>query len=253
MIRVSDLTFLYSGNKILNSISFFLEKNAVLSILGKNGAGKTTLLKCINRLLTPKSGKIEIDGADISRLSLTELSRIIGYVPQITHEEPMTIFDSVLLGRKPYLGFKSTKEDLYMVEEMLDYLGLADHAFKFTTELSGGEYQKVVIARLLVKQPKVLLLDEPINNLDLKNQFQIMGLIKHVAKKHGVTVVLSIHDINMAHRYSDYLLLMKDSSVFYYGVPNSVNVEKLSSIYNVHLERGEIKNSVFFFPVVKEE
>ncbi|HPQ82071.1 MAG TPA: ABC transporter ATP-binding protein [bacterium] len=248
MISVEDLTFSYPGKRVLNGVTFSLGENRILSLLGRNGAGKTTLLKCLNRLLDPDFGKVRLCGRDASGLSSLELARLVGYVPQVAREEPMTVFDAVLLGRKPYMGFRSSDEDLHMVEEMLHFMDLERHAFKFTSELSGGEYQKVIIARALVKEPEILLLDEPTNNLDLKNQFQTMELLKHVSEKHGVTVVLSIHDINIACRYSDYLLLLDDGAVCGYDETPNIGIDSLSRLYDIKLERGTAAGSVFFVP-----
>ena len=251
MIEVKNLSFSYDNNIILDDVSFNLEKNSILGILGQNGAGKTTLLKCISKILKPNSGKIYIDNINLSRIHRNDIPKQIGYVPQYSHEAPLTVFDAVLLGRKPYIKYKSTNEDTYIVEQMLKYMNLDRFAFKFTNELSGGEFQKVRIARVLVREPNIILLDEPTNNLDLKSQIQIMDLIYHVAKKHNLTVILSVHDINLAFRYCDQLLLLKDNTAFKFDKKENIKTEMLENIYNIGLINTEFSGHKLFVPINK--
>ena len=248
MIEVDGLSFCYADFPVLDDLSFRVENKSIMGMLGKNGAGKTTLLKCIARLLKASSGNILIEDKSLENISGAELPKYIGYVPQYSNEEPMTVFDYVLLGRKPYIRYRSSDDDLYRVEELLHYMGIDEHAFKLTNELSGGEYQKVKIARAMVGEPKVLLLDEPTNNLDLKSQVQIMSLIEHLAKNHGLTVLMSVHDINLAFRYCDSLMLLSENKIFACNEREHINVNMLEEIYDVKLATAECDGCKLFIP-----
>jgi len=169
ILKVDGIEFSYNSHPVLSNISFEVNRGEILSILGNNGAGKTTLLKCISRILKPVRGVVFVDGKSLSDISATEIARKISYVPQRQDVSRFTVFDTVLLGRKPYIRWDVSKKDLLIVEEILDRLGLKTLALKYLDQLSGGELQKVSIARALAQDPEILLLDEPTNNLDLKS------------------------------------------------------------------------------------
>ncbi len=165
---VDGLSFQYPGRKVLRDITLSLNKGECLSILGTNGVGKSTLLKCINRILRQQSGKIVVMGEDVKGLSGNDLAKRIGYVSQRNNFSLSSVFDAVLLGRKPYIKWDVSQEDLNIVQDVRKSLGLEDFAFCNVDELSGGEAQKVAIARALAQQSDVLMFDEPTSNLDLK-------------------------------------------------------------------------------------
>ena len=186
MIDVEDIRFAYGkGPEVLKGISFRSEENTVISILGPNGTGKTTFLKCICGLLHPTSGTITVDGTDVSELRGRELAKRIGFVPQSTPVSRMSVFDAILVGRKPYMDWFASDEDLSKVSDVIDALGMSDLSLKYLDEISGGEFQKVQIARAIVQEPSVLILDEPTNNLDISNQHRTMSMIMDAVRSRG--------------------------------------------------------------------
>ena len=168
ILSVDGIEFSYKSKRILENVKFKVNRGDVVSILGVNGAGKSTLIKCINKILKPKQGTILIDNYDIDKLDNLEIAKKMGYVPQRADGNYMTVFDTVLLGRKPHIKWEISEKDIELVNNILKLMNLEDYALRYTNELSGGELQKVIIARALVQEPHVLLLDEPTNNLDLK-------------------------------------------------------------------------------------
>ncbi len=237
MIDVKDLRFAYGkGPEILRGVSFQSEENRVVSILGPNGTGKTTFLKCICGVHLPTSGQVTVDGTDISRLHGKELAKKIGYVPQTVPASRMSVFDAVLMGRKPYIDWSATRRDLDKVSGILDALGMTDLALKYLDEISGGEFQKAQIARAIVQEPSVLILDEPTNNLDIANQHRTMHMIMDAVRSRGMCTIMTMHDINLAVHYSDRFLFFKDGQVAAYGGPEVITEELIKRVYNIDVE-----------------
>ena len=168
ILSVNNIDFSYNGKNVLKNVKFTVKKGEVVSILGVNGAGKSTLLKCINRMLKPKKGTILVDNFNLNKLNGGEIAKKMAYVSQMVFGNYITVFDAVLLGRKPHIKWDVSKKDLEITGKVLELMHLEENALRYTKELSGGELQKVVIARALVQEPQILLLDEPTNNLDLK-------------------------------------------------------------------------------------
>ena len=191
MIEVKNLSFAYGKREILRDVSFKAESGEIVGILGNNGAGKSTLVTCLNHILKPKSGKIILNGKDAETLSKRELAQYISYVAQKNEQTQTTVFDSVLLGRKPYIKWSIGQEDIAVCDEIIERVGLSEMKLRALDELSGGELQKVMLARALVQQPKVMLLDEPTSNLDPKNQYEMMKLVRQVADEKNITVPVS--------------------------------------------------------------
>lgn len=234
MIRTEHLEFAYrSDKKILDDICFQAEAGSCTAILGNNGAGKSTLLKCLNRILLPKSGIVYFNEEDIKPLRRKEIARSIAYVAQ--HAEPVrfTVYDAVLLGRKPYLKANPAPQDYALVESLLSRMGLSSMALSYIDELSGGELQKVMLARALAQQPKVLLLDEPTSSLDLKNQYETLRLVKKMAQEEKLCVIMVIHDLNLALRYCDKFVFLKDSRVFHHGGLDCITPEIIDEVYGI--------------------
>jgi len=233
---VQGLYFKYGKRPVLEDISFQAHKGEILAILGKNGTGKTTLLKCINRILTPYKGDVFVDGRSISQLSRTDLARNIGYIEQKHTATHTTVFDSVLLGRKPYVLWDITAKDMQIASQALEMLGLGAYAMRFTDELSGGELQKVAVARALAQEPGVLLMDEPTSNLDLKNQLEVLKTIRNIARQKQIAVAVVMHDLNMALRYADRFVLLKDRRLFQCGKIDDLTSESIEAVYSVPVE-----------------
>jgi iron complex transport system ATP-binding protein len=207
---INDLSFNYAGNPVLKDVEFIVDSGEVLSIVGPNGSGKSTLLKCINRILKTKQNTVLINGKDASKINFKDLSKLIGYVPQSsTSTFSFTVFDVVLMGRRPYINWNLSDKDTEIVAEVLDYLGIGELAMRHFNELSGGEQQKVVIARALAQQPQTLLLDEPTSSLDIRHQLEILCIVRSLTQNQEHSVIVTMHDLNLASRFSDRLLMLK--------------------------------------------
>lgn len=238
MMEVKNLSFRYrgAGKRILDRISFRAEKGSCLAVLGNNGAGKSALLKCMSRICRAGEGSVLVDGEDILRISGKEMARKIAYVPQSSQASHTMVFDEVLLGRKPYIKWDITKEDQRLVMEILEQLELTGFASRYLDELSGGERQKVVLARALAQQPEFLLLDEPTSSLDPRNQQEMLRTVRNLAEEQGLGVVIVIHDLNLALRYCDRFLFIRDADVYACGGPETVTDASIRAVYGMEAE-----------------
>ena len=249
IFRVDNIDFSYKSVPTLENITFSLEKGDVLSLLGPNGVGKTTLMKCINRILMPSNGSVFIGDENISDLSRRNVAKRIGYVPQRGDVSRMSVFDSILLGRMPHMGWDASNKDIMITGRVIDLIGLQKIAMKYINEISGGEYQLVQIARALVQQPQVILLDEPTSNLDLCNQHMIMKVMNKVVKVNEMAAVMVIHDINLALRYSDKFILLKEGKIFAAGGVETITSEVVSEVYNMEVSIEDVKGKPVVVPV----
>jgi iron complex transport system ATP-binding protein len=237
-LELKNISFNYKDMSVLRDINIGVDESELLGIVGPNGSGKSTLLKCINTILKPE-GQILLDEIDLKRMGLNEIARIIGYVPQAIHSYsfPTTVFDVVLLGRRPYLSWSVGSKDLEVVSDILSLMRLDDLGMRNFNELSGGERQKVLIARALAQDPKILLLDEPTSNLDLKHQLEIMELVRRLAKERNLIVILVSHDLNLASRYCDRLVLLSAGRIYATGKPREVLIdENIQRVYGIEAE-----------------
>ena len=233
-LQIRNLGFSYGSTEILRDINMWLNSSEVLGIVGPNGTGKSTLLRCIDRILIPE-GEVLLDGQEISGMSRVEIAKRIGYVPQsMTGVFPATVFDMVLLGRRPHLSWRSSEEDIDKVLEMLDLMDIKDLAMRNFNETSGGQQQKVLIARALAQDVDILLLDEPTSNLDIKHQLEVMEILTELSKTKGISVMMAIHDLNLASRYSDRIIMLNGGGIRDEGDPASVlTAENIRSVYGV--------------------
>lgn len=251
MLKVDGLEFSFKDFQVLSGVSFEARKGEFVSILGNNGAGKSTLLKCIARLLKPKSGVVLIDGKDANSFSLHQLSKNVAYVPQRYTINRITVYEAILLGRKPHFtGLVPSSEDLEKVEMALELFELKHLAFRYLDEISGGELQKVVIARAFVQEPKVLLLDEPINNLDLKNQVEVLKILKRLSRQEGILVIVILHDLNLAIRFSDWFIFIKDRKIFASGGKEVIRADIISRVYGIDVKVEKHGEEIFVIPKV---
>ncbi len=253
ILELKNIEFSYNGFPVLRGIEFAVREGEIISILGVNGAGKSTLLKCINGILKPQKGEIFIDHTNIKRTSRTEIAKALALVPQRSEQSFITVFDAVLLGRKPYIKWDVTKNDIEITERVLSILGLKKLSLRYINELSGGEFQKVVIARALVQQPKVILLDEPTNNLDPKNQFEVMDIIKKISKRKGISSVIVMHNINLALRLSDRFILLKEGKVFAEGGLEIITKDNIEKVYGVPVTVENIRGITVVLPYGEKE
>ena len=236
MLSVRDLMFSYGETPILNGVSFDAEPNTIISILGPNGTGKTTLLKCLCNLHRPQEGSITIDGKEVLEMPNREIAKHIGFVPQSTPPSRNTVFDTALIGRKPHMDWGMTKRDYEITWEILKALKLDHLALRKSNEISGGEFQKVQIARAIIQEPDVLILDEPSNNLDISNQHRTMHTIMDFVRSRGMCTIMTMHDINLAVHYSDKLLFLKDGKVAAYGGMEIVTEDLIEQVYGIESE-----------------
>lgn len=248
ILNVDGLEFKYPSHSVLKDISFSLEKGECMAILGTNGAGKSTLLKCLDRILKIEKGNMSIDGVDFQSIKNRELAKKIGYVSQNSKVSRMTVFDSVLIGRKPYIKWDITENDLNIVNSALKALKLEEYSLRYMDELSGGEVQKVFIARALVQNPDILMLDEPTSNLDLKNQMEVISIIKKVVRSRGISAIVTIHDLNMALRLADKFMLLKNGTVFAVGGKEIITSKNIEYVYSVAVKVWQFEQDTFIVP-----
>ena len=234
MICVDHLCYHYKGGRqILRDVSFELEDGHFLAVLGNNGVGKSTLLKCMNRILTADSGHCRIDGEDLLTLSHREIAKRVAFVAQHVPDTQMTVHDMVMLGRRPYMTWGVTEHDHHVVHEAMRYLNLEDMRGRFLNRLSGGERQKVMLARALAQEPTLLLLDEPTSNLDIRNQYQVLQITRDLCREQNLTAMIVIHDLNLALRFCDRFLLLRAGEVYRYGGAEIFDADALRDVYGV--------------------
>ena len=234
-IRIDNVEFSYTSVPVLKDISLDIDGPAFVSILGPNGVGKSTLIHCINKILQPISGSVFIDGKDVRETSIKELAKQIGYVPYSANDTfPLTVVDTVLMGRHPHSKWKSLDNDLDVVYDTLKMLGISHLAMRQFNELSAGQHQKVMLARGLVQEPKILLLDEPTSNLDIRHQLDVTKMLKRLSVEKGILIIMISHDINIAAKYADSVILMFQGKIFDVGTPQEVITEdNLRMVYGV--------------------
>lgn len=232
-LEVKNLHCSYGSHEVVRGVSFAARSGEMVAVLGVNGVGKSTMLKCINRINRHREGEILADRRSIAHMNDAELAKHIAYVAQNCEFSDSTVFDSVLLGRKPFIKWDVTEKDLEIVQTVLRMLSLEEYAMRNVLQLSGGERQKVAIARALAQQTPVLLFDEPTSNLDLKNQLEVLQIIKDIVRQQHLTAIVTIHDLNLALRYSDKFLAMRDGRIFGFGGSEIVTSEMIQTVYGV--------------------
>jgi len=237
MIEVKEVSKAYGGKPVIQKVSLKINKGKITSFIGPNGAGKSTLLSMMSRLMSKDKGEVLIDGKELSAWKSTELARKISILKQSNHINlRLTVRELVSFGRFPYSQGKLTKEDWEQVDEAIAYMDLTDIQHKFLDQLSGGQNQRAFIAMVIAQNTEYILLDEPLNNLDMKHSVQIMKVLRRLVEELGKTVVLVIHDINFASCYSDHIVALKDGKIVKDG-PTSDIIERdvLNSIYDMDI------------------
>jgi len=249
MLSVNGVEFRYNSREVLRDVGFELGRGDVLAILGPNGVGKTTLLKCINAILRPQRGTVLVDACNVLRLRPMQIARRIGYVAQRTETSRLTAFDAILMGRRPHIRWRASKADLRIVDGAVKLLHLETLAMRYIHRMSGGELQKVAIARALVQEPRLLLFDEPTSSLDLKNQIEILNVIRQVVRQHAVSAVMTMHDLNQALRYADKILFLKNGTIYFAGPPRAVTAGMVASVYGLPVEIHFYRDYPIVLPV----
>ena len=255
LLTVNHAAFSYdSSHMILKNITFQLDKKSFVGILGPNGIGKSTLLKCINRIYPLKEGHISLAGNDISKLSLRQVARKISYVPQrMSAPFPTCVLDTVLLGRLPYNKFRFTGKDQEIALKAIENMALQKYMLKDIRFLSGGEQQRVLIAHAPAGTPDLILMDEPTSSLDIKYQIEILHLIRKLVRETELSVLMTIHDLNLAAMFCDRLLILKDGHIWKDGTPSAILTEEnIKTIYGIDTCIIE-KNGQHFIQLVDPE
>ncbi|EMQ98504.1 ABC transporter ATP-binding protein [Paeniglutamicibacter gangotriensis] len=242
MICIDSVTKSYSGKTVVDKVSTTIPAGGVTSIIGPNGAGKSTLLSMISRLIPMDSGAVSIAGLDIGRTPSKDLAKSMAILRQENHiTMRLRVRDLVGFGRFPHSGGHPTSVDEDHILAAMDQMGLGEMADRFLDELSGGQRQRAYIAMVLAQDTDYLLLDEPLNNLDMKHSVEMMRMIRRLANELGKTVVIVIHDINFASCYSDNILAMREGALVHQGTPAEImRVEVLRDVYDIDIRIEEI-------------
>jgi iron complex transport system ATP-binding protein len=246
ILSIDGIQFKYNGHPVLEDVTFKVRQGEVVAILGPNGVGKTTLLRCINGILKPSSGAVMVEDENVLKLDAMAVARRIGYVAQRQTAGKLTAFDAILMGRRPHIRFRVSEKDLQIVDGAIKSLCLGKLAMRHIDRMSGGELQKVAVGRALVQEPKLLLLDEPTSSLDLKNQVEILKLIRRVVREHAVCAVMTLHDLTTALRFADKCLFLKNGGIHAAVAPREVTADIIKEVYDIAVEIHYYKG----FPLV---
>ena len=237
MIEIRNITKCYRERAVVEKLSFVLPTEKIIAFIGSNGAGKSTVLSIISRLIAANEGTVSIDGIELARWDTRELSRRLAVLSQSTHFTlRLTVEDLVRFGRFPHSQGRITEKDRWVVEQALEYTGLADLKERFLDELSGGQRQTAYIAMAIAQDTKYILLDEPLNNLDMSRSAKIMTLLRGLVNEKGKTVIIVIHDINFVSFHADYIVALKHGKLQRFGpVEDIVRPEVLREIYDMDI------------------
>ncbi|MVO99903.1 ATP-binding cassette domain-containing protein [Paenibacillus lutrae] len=247
MVEVKNVSKQYGSKKVVDNVSVRIEKGKITSFIGPNGAGKSTLLSMVSRLITKDEGEVVIDGQEIGQWKSNDLAKKISILKQSNHINiRLTIRDLVNFGRFPYSQGRLTAEDDKFVDEAIAYMELQEMQDKFLDELSGGQRQRAYLAMVLAQNTEYILLDEPLNNLDMKHSVQIMRVLRRLVEELGKTIVIVIHDINFASCHSDYIVALKDGKVVKEGTTDEI-IESavLKEIYDMDIEIHNVNGNRF--------
>lgn len=259
MLQISNLTCGYDSKVVLRNVSLKIEDGELAGIIGPNGSGKTTLIRAITRILQPQAGEILLMGKDIRHMRIRELARKVSVVSQSPQIGPMTVEEFVLLGRIPHYGrfqLLESKKDLKIAHEAMGRTDALRFKDQFMAEISGGERQLAHVARALAQGAKLLLLDEPTAHLDITHQVGILDLIRRLNREIGLTVVMVLHDLNLAAEYCDRLVLVDDGRIHKVGLPEEViDYRIIEEVYKtvVVVEKNPISSKPYVLVVSEEE
>ena len=237
-IVLENVTFGYTeGHPIIQDINLKIDEPGLYCILGPNGVGKSTLVKCVNKILVPTSGRVTIDGMDIAEMTHAEISKYIGYVPVASNEAfAMSVLDTIMVGRYNHRRWGSESVDLEMVYRAMKLLRIRNLANRNFNALSAGQHQKVSIARGLVQEPEVLILDEPTANLDVKYQVYVMEMLRAIAIERGMIIMTICHDLNITSKYAhQVIMLARPGKIHAVGTPEDVlTVDNIREVYGIN-------------------
>ena len=254
-IEAKNLKLSYGSKVIVPDVSLLIDKPEIISIIGPNGSGKSTLLKALSRILKPVGGSVVLNGKDIQKIPTKEVARKMAVLPQtLLTPGDMTVEDLVACGRSPHRGMfaKLSEHDSFHIKEAIKLTTLENFAHRRIDTLSGGERQRAWLAMALAQKPKILMLDEPTSYLDIRHQLELMNLVKHLHQKIKITVIMVLHDLNHAARYSDRIIAVKNGEIYADGkVPDVFTTETLKYLYEVeatvmNIEQEGGRHLVFF-------
>lgn len=240
----------YGSNEVLSGVSFTARSGEIVALLGPNGSGKSTLIRTVCNLMPPKAGRVSVNDLNISDLEPMERAKLIGYVPQNVQHAPFTtVLDTVLVGRRPYVQWAYSKNDLDMASRALETMGILDLRDRYINELSGGQRQRVFIARTLTQNPQFYLFDEPTSSLDLRYQLRTMKIMRDVVRREGSGMIVAMHDLNLALRYTDKVVMLRDKVVYACGRPEDVlTPEAIHDVYGVESYIVSNDRGLFILP-----
>lgn len=232
---IRNLSLRLGSRLVLDDITFDVPAGTIVSLVGPNGAGKTSLLRCLIGSVCFERGSISADGQQITGYNNPRSAGRIGYVSQMeVNGFASSVFDTILLGRKPFITWNPSRHDLDVVSDIIVLLGLGKLSLRDTNELSGGERQKVLIARAIVCEPQLLVLDEPTSSLDIKHQLEVLEIIRLLVQQKNISVIMAMHDLNLAAMYSDQIVMIKKGRILTKASPEEVmTVENIRSLYGV--------------------
>ena len=244
MFRINNVNKIYGFQKVLSEINLEIPQNKLTCIIGPNGAGKSTSLNAISRLIKVDKGDILIDSKNLKDWDKKELSKTLSIMKQLNNiNVRLTIADLVAFGRYPYSEDRLTENDYQKINEALEYTGLSSIKDKYIDELSGGQKQRTYIAMTLAQDTEYILLDEPLNNLDIKHILEVMHLLKKLVEEQNKTIILVVHDINIASTFADYIVAMKNGEIIESGLTEDIiNNEILYKIYEINFQIENFKN-----------
>jgi len=228
-----------NGKLTLNNINIDIHNPQLISIIGPNGVGKSTLIHCMNKILEPTGGVVMVDDVDVKGIKVKELAKKMGYVPYTSSDTfPLTVVDTILMGRNPHSKMRSNlKEDMKIVKEVLQLMDIVPLALRPFNELSAGQHQRVMLARGLAQEPEILLLDEPTANLDIRHQLDVIRILKKLAVQKHIVVIMISHDLNLASKYSDNVIMMAHGTIYAVGKPiDVITKESIKEVYDVDAE-----------------
>ena len=251
MLTCENLTFRYarSGRPVLQGVNLQLEQGQIGILLGKNGSGKTTLFKNILGIHVPATGSIRLHGENLLKMHRRERAQRIAYVPQDIHFGDLSVFDSILMGRVSRFGLKASQEDYAAVERIVEDMQLQDFAARNVEALSGGERQKIAIARAMAQEPQLMVFDEPTGNLDIANEQLILREAKKISRQKNISILSSVHDLNQALAFGDKFFFLKDGIIKYAGGKECFTEEILRDVFDVEVNISEINGQTVILPV----
>lgn len=249
-VDINQVSFSYPGADILHDVTFRIGPGEITGIVGPNGSGKSTLIKCIDTILKPK-GSILLDGTSVLEMDPVERARNIGLVSQYgSSAMDSTVFETVLMGRRPHSAWRIRDEDIAKVAETLECLGIEDMAMRNFASLSGGQKQMALLARAICQDPEFLLLDEPTSALDIKNQLEVLDIVRTLVKERNMAAIIAIHDLNLGARYTDSIVMLREGMVFSTGKAAELYTpEMIEEVYGVKAVVLEVLGKPHVVPV----